>query len=145
MSAGTEVAIDRYSVMLAITPELFQCTTGGNNGASAWLSFSRSWPFLELSSRPYARSHRYSADATGVSYVGKAYRHLGNRIWAHIGRQKRAGEKCEVYPTSVPWFRECGPDIAVWSVAVPENHWWLASALEGYMTEKLLPQKSRRF
>jgi hypothetical protein len=30
--------------------------------------------------------------------------------------------------------------VAVWAIAVPDEHWWLALALEGFLTEKLLPK-----
>ena len=85
------------------------------------------------------------ADGTGkVKYVGKANRYLGNRIWPHIGRCRMPGETGEVFPCSKPWVKDHQPDIAVWTIAVPDEHWWLAAALEGFLTERLLPNKSRQ-
>lgn len=77
-----------------------------------------------------------------VKYIGKAARYLGNRIWAHLGRTARVGES-ETYPNGEHWLQEFGPNIAVHSIAVPEQHWWLALALEGFLTEQLLPEKRR--
>ncbi len=71
-------------------------------------------------------------------YVGKASRYLGNRIWSHIGRRPKSGET-EAYPDAEKFVKDNQPDIAVWAIAVPDAHWWLAPALEGFLTEKLRP------
>lgn len=85
------------------------------------------------------------ASATGqVQCVGKAGRYLGNRIWAHIGRRRKQGESGELYPNAETWVKQHQPDIAVWAIPVPDEHWWLAGALEGFLTEQFWPGKSRQ-
>jgi hypothetical protein len=85
------------------------------------------------------------ADASGhMKYIGKANRYLGNRIWSHIGRRRRSGESGELYPNAEPWVKENQPNIAVWSVAFQDDHWWLASALEGFLTHVFFPEKNRQ-
>lgn len=85
--------------------------------------------------------------ATGdgrAKYVGKASRYLGNRIWAHIGRMGKPEKDGELYPNAEDWLKENQPHVGVWTVPIPDEHWWLASALEGFLTEALLPGKSRK-
>ncbi|GEM_PF-3918697 len=86
----------------------------------------------------------YASGNGQVQKVGKANRYLGNRIWAPIGRRKKAGETGELYPQAETWLKENQPDIAVWAIAVPDEHWWLAAALEGFLTERLMPAKTTR-
>jgi hypothetical protein len=77
-----------------------------------------------------------------TQYVGKASRYLGNRIWWHIGRKRKSGET-EACPDAEQFVKDNQPDVAVWAIALPDCHWWLALALEGFLTEKLLPGKPR--
>jgi hypothetical protein len=86
----------------------------------------------------------FAAGNGQVQYVGKASRYLGNRIWAHIGRGRGRDKGGELYPNADTWLRENQPDIAVWCVGLPDEHWWLAAALEGFMTEALLPGRPRQ-
>ncbi|MEA2040418.1 MAG: hypothetical protein U9N82_11430 [Thermodesulfobacteriota bacterium] len=79
-------------------------------------------------------------------YIGKSSRYMGNRIWAHIGRAKRENEK-EEYPNAEEWIKESKPNVGVFTVSFADDHWWLSSALEGYLTEQLKPEygaKGRR-
>jgi len=73
-----------------------------------------------------------------ILYIGKSSRHIGNRIWAHIGRSKRKNE--EEYPNAEEWIKESKPDVGVFTVSFADDHWWLAPALEGYLTEQLKPK-----
>lgn len=75
-------------------------------------------------------------------YVGKASRYLGNRMWAHTGRRNK-GEEIDVFPTATTWAKQNSPDLTLYSVSIPDEHWWLALALEGFLTEKLLPHLKR--
>ena len=82
------------------------------------------------------------ADGAGdIKYVGKGSRFMGNRIGAHIGRLDPVGS--DPYPECEPWMKGCR-DIGVWAIAVPDAHWWLAPALEGYITEHQWPDRPRR-
>jgi hypothetical protein len=84
------------------------------------------------------------ANAEGhKAYIGKGSRYMGNRIWAHIGRKKKEGE-LETYPDAEDFVKNNQPDIGVWAIAVPRVHWWLATALEGFLTEKFRPDIKRR-
>jgi len=76
-------------------------------------------------------------DGKRALYVGKCARCLGNRIWTHIGRCGRSGESR--YPMCEPWVEEAGETLAVFSIPLADEHWFLASALEGYISEKLEP------
>ena len=78
-----------------------------------------------------------------VLYIGKSARYMGNRIWVHVGRKQKVNEQ-EIFPDAESWVKENQPDIGVWSIAVLDEHWWLASALEGYLSEKFLPERSRQ-
>lgn len=71
-------------------------------------------------------------------YIGKSSRYLGNRVWSHIGRKKRANEE-EEYPNAEHWIKESKPHVALFTVPFEEKHWWLAAALEGYLTDQLNP------
>ena len=75
----------------------------------------------------------------GALYIGKSSRYMGNRIWYHFGRLKLENEQ-EEYPNAENWIKSSKPDLELFTIPVPEQHWWLASALEGYLTEKLRPQ-----
>jgi hypothetical protein len=84
--------------------------------------------------------------ATGdgtIKYIGKASRYLGTRIWAHIGRRERDRDVLDLYPQCELWLREHAPNIGVWSIALRDEHWFLAPALEGFLTEALLPGRPR--
>lgn len=86
----------------------------------------------------------FAAGNGQTNYVGKASRHLGNRIWAHIGRTRKRDEAGELYPDAEDWLKGNQPDVGVWTVAIDDDHWWLSSALEGFLTEALFPEKSRQ-
>jgi hypothetical protein len=76
--------------------------------------------------------------------VGKASRHIGTRVSAHIGRRRRPDELGDEFPCA-EHFIHCGkPNVAVWTVPVPEQQWWLCLSLEGYLAERLLPDLPRR-
>lgn len=82
------------------------------------------------------------ANADGkILYVGKGSRHMGQRIWAPFGRQRRDGE-LDLFPDALPWVKEHKP--GVWAVAVPRDHWWLAMALEGFLIETINPPENKR-
>jgi hypothetical protein len=86
----------------------------------------------------------YASAPGKVYYVGKASRHLGNRIWSHIGRRRKLDEVGELYPNAENWLKKCQPDIGVWTVGVHPDHWWLASALESFLMEELRPAENLR-
>jgi hypothetical protein len=86
----------------------------------------------------------YAAGSGQVQYVGKASRYLGNRIWAHIRRRRKPGEGGDLYPDADSWLSDNEPNIGVWCVELPDEHWWLAAALEGFMTEAFFPGKPRQ-
>ena len=86
----------------------------------------------------------YATGNGDVLYVGRASRYLGSRIWAHIGRRKKTNEDGQLYPCAEEWLKQNQPNIAVWCIAVPCGHWWLALALEGFLSEVLLPSRSRQ-
>ncbi len=85
----------------------------------------------------------FAAGNGDVKYIGKASRYLGNRVWAHIGRRNRNCDVLDTYPQCEPWLREHAPDVAIWAIALPDEHWFLAPALEGFLTESLLPGRPR--
>jgi hypothetical protein len=63
---------------------------------------------------------------------------MGNRIWNHIGRSKRPNEN--EFPDSEEWIRTSLPNVAIFTVPFSYDHWWLAPALEGFLTENLKPK-----
>jgi len=77
-----------------------------------------------------------------VLYIGKASRFIGNRVWSHIGRISKKGED-GAYPVAEAWVKEHSPDIAVWSIPVPKESWWLCLSLEGFLNEYYFPKKPR--
>ncbi|WP_353163064.1 hypothetical protein [Salinisphaera shabanensis] len=94
---------------------------------------------------PYAKSPGCYIFATGdntILYIGKASRRLGDRIWAHIGRAGRPHEDGK-FPYAAAWLKNAEPCARVYSISVPDTHWWLALALEGFLTERLLENKRR--
>jgi hypothetical protein len=86
----------------------------------------------------------YTDDAGNPLYVGKASRYLGNRVWAHLGRFKRNDESGQLYPNADEWIQRNQPSVVIWCVAVPQEHWWLAAALEGFLHEEFFPNRSRQ-
>jgi hypothetical protein len=83
----------------------------------------------------------FANDAGDILYVGKGSRHMGNRIWEPFGRQGNASEE-ELLPEAREWVKRHRP--GVWAIAVPDEHWWLAMALEGFLIEELLPSQNKR-
>ncbi len=75
----------------------------------------------------------YASGEGKVKKIGKANRAMGNRIWAPLGRRGNTPEE-PLHPDAADWVKN-DPDIAVWTVAVPDKHWWLAAALEGFLHE----------
>jgi len=73
-------------------------------------------------------------DAGQILYVGKGSRHMGNRIWDPFGRRGRDGE-ADPFPDAKAWVKEDKP--GVWAICVPEEHWWLAMALEFFLIERV--------
>jgi len=71
-------------------------------------------------------------------YIGKSSRYMGSRIWSHIGRSKRPNEN--EFPDSEGWIRTSLPNVVIFTVPFSDDHWWLAPALEGFLTEKLEPK-----
>ena len=84
----------------------------------------------------------YLGKENKVLYVGGANRHIGRRVWAHLG--KDGGQK-EPYPDARDWIKEDQPDITIYMISVPDNHWWLAKALEGFLVECLQPERKRKY
>lgn len=77
--------------------------------------------------------------------VGKASRTLGTRIWCHLGRVRRPGEECDEFPNAERFVHDCKPHVMVWTIPVQnEKKWWVCLSLEGFLTEKLLPDHPRR-
>ena len=81
-------------------------------------------------------------DGCKAKYVGKAARCLGDRIWAHIGRLGKEGEAS--FPNADTWFNSSTCEIAVISIPVQDEHWWIALALEGFLVEQFFPEKGRK-
>lgn len=84
----------------------------------------------------------YANGAGSILYVGKGSRYMGTRIWAPIGRRGKPEE--EVYPNAKEWMKNHAPHVGVWAIKVPAEHWWLATALEGYLIETLNPSENKR-
>jgi excinuclease UvrABC nuclease subunit len=72
-------------------------------------------------------------------YIGECLGKLGNRVWAHIGK---SGEANDPYPNAKSWIKESKPDIAIYTIALPEDHWFLAPALEKYLIKTLKPENN---
>ncbi|HEY2837844.1 MAG TPA: hypothetical protein VGJ26_01755 [Pirellulales bacterium] len=83
----------------------------------------------------------FADDSGKILYVGKGSRHIGSRIAAPFGRWKRDGES-EPFPDAAQWIKDNKP--GVWVIAFPDEHWWLASALESFMIEKFDPPVNKR-
>jgi hypothetical protein len=86
-------------------------------------------------------SNHDSSQKGRVLYVGKGSRTMGHRIWAPFGRQRKNGE-LDPFPNAKAWVKEHKP--GVYAVAVPQNHWWLAMALEGFLIERFKPPENKR-
>ena len=74
----------------------------------------------------------------GCLYIGKSSRYMGNRIWSHIGRSKRPNEN--EFPNAEEWIKASLPNVGIFTIPFSNEHWWLAPALEGYLTERLKPK-----
>ena len=51
--------------------------------------------------------------------VGKASRHMGNRIFSARGRKRKKGET-EVFPNAEQFVKDNQPDIALWAIPVAD-------------------------
>jgi hypothetical protein len=92
----------------------------------------------------YPGCYVFASGDGNPKYVGKASRCLGNRIWAHVGRMGKPEKDGDLYPNAESWIKQNQPHVGVWTVPIPNEHWWLASALEGFLAESLFPEKSRQ-
>lgn len=81
-----------------------------------------------------------AGDGTPI-YVGKASKTLAGRTCDHAGRKREPGGK-EPFPNAKQFVKDNQPDIAVWAIPLLDAHWFLAPALEGFLTEKLLGKRT---
>ncbi|HVX10168.1 MAG TPA: hypothetical protein VHC22_03100 [Pirellulales bacterium] len=82
-------------------------------------------------------------DGSGkIHDVGKASRAIGPRIGCHLGKWPRKGEPCE-FPNAERFIQDHKPDVMVWTIPVPADKWWICLSLEGFLTERLLPEIRR--
>lgn len=114
-------------------------------GYGAKLDVSEAYP-VYLAGRPNPAQYP-NADLPGVYvfcnehevlYVGKCSRKLGKRIWEHLGKPN-ASDTGDTFPYADDWVKATGENLLLYTVPVPDNHWWLAPALEGFMAEELTP------
>jgi hypothetical protein len=82
----------------------------------------------------YAFFSTKPAPAGHVLYVGKGSRYMGNRMWNPFGRWRKIDEKLPLpFPNAEQWIIDHQPGFV--AITVPEKHWWLAMALEGFLIE----------
>ena len=108
------------------------------------------YPYDDLSGKNYPFNSReagcyvYAKGDKRVIYIGKSNRYIGHRIWAHLGRKRKKDEEIDEYPNACTWIKENKPDIGVWAISVPSEHWWLSMALEGFLVSELQPERKRK-
>ena len=102
------------------------------------LAGTQSYPFAER-----AGCYVFASRDGNILYVGKGSRHIGRRIWVPFGRVAKAGET-DAFPNAKTWIKQNAPNVGVWAIAVPDNHWWLATALEGFLIQELKPSENLR-
>lgn len=132
---------------LAIAVSEFKTAIGYNNEIRISEAY---YPYDDLNGKNYpsnsseAGCYVYAKGDGKIVYIGSSKEYIGRRIWAHLGRKRNKDEENDEYPNACNRIRENKPDIGVWAISVPSEHWWLSMALEGFLISKFQPERKRK-
>lgn len=82
----------------------------------------------------------FASGEGNVKDIGKASRKMAKRMYHHIGPESNR-EGAERFPKAEDFIRN-DPDVGMWTIPVLDKHWYLACALEGFLTERFLKKRT---